>query len=103
LDAYTSYFVELDKYSFDNIAWQIRKPTIRINTDPNHFIYLEIPVAVVGEATGTVYLHGKNGNSGLGRMIVNIYSGDSVVARTITEADGYYSYIGLPPETILPG
>jgi hypothetical protein len=97
LDAYTSYFVELDKNSFDNIGWQIRKPTIRINTDPNHFIYLEVPVSVVGEADGTVYLHGKNGNSGLGRIIVNIYNGDSIVARTITEADGYFSYIGLPP------
>jgi hypothetical protein len=97
LEAYTSYFVELDKYSFDNIAWQINKPTIRINTDPNHFIYLSVPVAVVGEAAGTVYLHGKNGNSGQGRMIVNIYKGDSVVARTITESDGYFSYLGLPP------
>jgi hypothetical protein len=97
LDAYTSYFLELDKNSFDNISWQIRKPTIRINIDPNHFFYLEVPVAVVGEVTGTVYLNENNGKSGLGRMIVNIYKGDSVVARTITETDGFFSYIGLPP------
>ena len=97
LDAYTSYFLELDKNSFDNISWQIKKSTIRINIDPNHFTFLEIPVAVVGEVSGTVYLKQKNGMHGIGRIIVNIFNSDSVqVARTITEADGFYSYLGLP-------
>jgi hypothetical protein len=98
LDAYTSYYLELDKNSFDNIAWQIKKSTIRINIDPNHFTFLEVPVAVVGEVTGTVYLNGKKGAGGLGRIIVNIYNSDSTLAaRTVTEADGFFSYLGLPP------
>ncbi len=98
LDAYTNYYVELDKNSFDNIAWQIRKATIGITVDPNHYTHLEVPVAVLGEVTGTVYLDAINGKNGLGRIIVNIYSNDTVlVARTITEADGYFSYLGLPP------
>ena len=98
LDAYTNYFMELDKGSFDNIAWQLRKSTIRVNITPNHFTYLEVPVSVMSEVTGTVYLNGAYGSNGLGRIIVNIYKDNSVfVARTITEADGYFSYLGLPP------
>ena len=98
LDAYTNYFLELDKGSFDNIAWQIRKATIRININPNHFTYLEVPVSVMSEVTGTVYLNSSIGMNGLGRIIVNIYKDNNVfVARTITEADGYFSYLGLPP------
>lgn len=98
LDAYTSYFVEFDKNSFDNIAWQIKQSTMRVQIDPNHFTYLEIPVAVLGEVNGTVFFKDKFGQQGLGRIIVNIYNSDSVqVARTITEADGYFSYLGLAP------
>ena len=100
LDAYTSYYLELDKNSFDNIAWQIKKTTMQVNIDPNHFTFLEIPVAVVGEVTGTVYFKSKNGSNGLGRVIVNIYNSDSTLAaRTVTEADGFFSYLGLPPGT----
>ncbi len=96
LDAYTSYFLELDKNSFDNISWQLNKSTYRINIDPNHFTFLEIPVAVVGEVAGTVYLKGNSGTNGIGRIIVNIYNSDStLVARTVTEEDGYFSYLGL--------
>jgi len=98
LDAYTSYFMELDKNSFENIAWQISQSTIRITIDPNHFTFLEIPVTVVAEVSGTVYMDGKNGKNGQGRIIVNIYNSDSIqVARTVTEADGYFSYLGLSP------
>ncbi len=98
LDPYTNYFVELDKSSFENIAWQIKKSVVQININPNHFTYLEVPVSVVGEVSGTVYFHANNRKAGLGRMIVNIYNSDTVfVARTITEADGFFSYLGLPP------
>ena len=96
LDAYTSYFLELDKNSFDNISWQLNKSTYRINIDPNHFTFLEIPVSVVGEVAGTVYLKGNSGTNGIGRIIVNIYNSDSTLAaRTVTEEDGYFSYLGL--------
>lgn len=98
LDAYTSYFVEFDKNSFDNIAWQIKTTTLRVGIDPNHFTFLEVPVSVMGEVNGTVYFKGKFGTEGLGRIIVNIYNSDSVrVARTITETDGYFTYLGLAP------
>ena len=98
LDPYTDYFLEFDKNSFDNIAWQISRSTMNVNLDPNHFTYLEIPVAVMGEVSGTVYLTDTKGLEGISRIIVNIYNIDGqLVARTVTESDGFFSYLGLQP------
>ena len=91
---YTSYYLELDKNSFDNIAWQMHNLTMKVNVDANQFRTIEVPVAVMGEATGTVYI----GSKSQGRILVCFYRSDStMVARTLTESDGYYSYLGLKP------
>ncbi|MEJ7627138.1 MAG: carboxypeptidase-like regulatory domain-containing protein [Ferruginibacter sp.] len=98
LEAYTSYYLELDPSSFDNIAWQIKKPTIKVVIDPNSFKLIEVPVAVVGEVSGTVSLKKNVEENGLGRIIVNIYNAESIlVAKVLTEADGYFSFVGLAP------
>jgi hypothetical protein len=94
---YTSYFVELNKNSFDNIAWQIKKQSMSINVDANRFKTVEIPVSVMGEVSGTVYEKEKNQKIGKGRILVNFYREGSLVARTMTEADGYFSLLGLTP------
>ncbi|MBE3142407.1 MAG: hypothetical protein IMZ61_00555 [Planctomycetes bacterium] len=98
LEPYTNYLVTLDGTGFDNIAWQIQKKNISVAIDPNLFKLIEVPIAVVGEAAGTVYLGSSGEQKGLGRIIVNFYRGDSsLVASTLTEEDGYFSYLGLPP------
>lgn len=98
LEAYANYFIELDKNSFDNVAWKIYNPTINATVDPNSLKLIEVPVSVVGEASGKVYLKDIKGKNGLGRIIVNFYNSDSLfVARTVTEADGYFSFLGLAP------
>jgi hypothetical protein len=98
LEPHTSYYVELDKNSFDNIAWQIKHRTMKITIDPDRLKLIEVPVAVVGEVSGTVYLKSEKAQNGLGRIIVNIYNSDSVlVAKTLTEHDGYFTYMGLAP------
>jgi len=98
LESYTSYHIELEKNSFDNIAWQIKKPTLSVVADPNRLKLVEVPVAVVGEASGKVSLNGNNGLNGLGRIIVNIYNRDTIlVAHLLTESDGFFDFIGLAP------
>jgi cell division protein FtsN len=94
---YTSYFVELNRNSFDNIAWQIKKQTMSINVDANQFKSVEIPVAVMGEVSGTVYERTKIGKAGKGRILINFIKNDSLVARAMSEADGYFSLLGLAP------
>jgi len=98
LESYSNYLITLDGTNFDNIAWQIRKKTISVITDPNLFKFIEVPVAVVAEAAGTVFLKGSSGRKGQGRIIVNFFRSDSsLVARTLSETDGYFSYMGLAP------
>ncbi len=98
MEAYTNYFIEFDRYSFDNIGWQLAIKNLSVVIDPNSFKRIEVPVSVFGEVTGTVYLQNKHGRRGQGRMIVSIYSSDSLlVSRTLSESDGYFSYLGLAP------
>ena len=95
---YTSYFVELNKNSFDNIAWQISKQTMSVTVDANLFKTIEIPVAVMGEVSGMIYEKKRSENIGMGRVLINFYSKDSTLAgRTMSEADGYFSLLGLAP------
>ncbi len=94
LTPYQSYLLELDKNSFDNISWQMHNLTMKVMIDPNQFKTIEVPISVMGEAAGTVY----NGQNGQGRILVCFYRSDSTLAaRTLTESDGYYSYLGLKP------
>ncbi|MES2285365.1 MAG: SPOR domain-containing protein [Bacteroidota bacterium] len=98
LEPYTDYFVELDANSFENMAWRIKNPKMNIAIEPNKLKLIEIPISIVGEATGTVYIKKKQTETGLGRILVGFYTQDSVlVNKTLTESDGYFSFFGLLP------
>ena len=98
LEPYTDYYIEIDHSSFDNIAWQIKNHTLKVGIDPNHSRLIDIPVVVMGEASGMVCLKDDKGKHGLGRITVNFYRNDSIfVGHTFTESDGYFSYLGLAP------
>ena len=98
LEPYVAYFIELDRFSFENIAWQIKLKSMSVVVDPNQFKRVEIPVSVMGEAAGMVRLGGKTGEIGQGRIIIDFYdAGGKYLAKVLTEQDGYFSYLGLPP------
>jgi cell division septation protein DedD len=98
LEPYVTYTVTLNPNSFDNISWKIRNPIISVTVDPNQFKLIEVPVAVVGEVAGMVYIKKNMAQMGQGRMILRFYRTDSVLmAKTVTEPDGYFNYLGLPP------
>ncbi|MEO5995383.1 MAG: hypothetical protein ABIN89_01710 [Chitinophagaceae bacterium] len=98
LEAYNSYYIELDKNSFDNVAWIMKKLSIRVAINANEVKIIEVPVAVVGEVSGSVLFKDNKGSKGLGRITIKIYNSDSSLAgQTVTEADGYFSFLGLAP------
>lgn len=98
LEAYANYFIQLDKGSFDNIAWQLKHPSISITVEPNHFKEIQIPVSVVAEISGMVYLEENNTRKGQGRIIINVYGKNmKLAARIVSEPDGYFNFIGLAP------
>ncbi|MGZ3913157.1 MAG: hypothetical protein ACXVB3_05475 [Flavisolibacter sp.] len=98
MEAYSSCFIELDKNSFDDISWKIKNTTIRATVEPNLFKIIKVPVLVQGEASGMVYLQEVKTRTGLSRMQVYFFdSSNKKVAGTLTESDGYFSFLGLAP------
>lgn len=98
LEAYTSTFIELDPNSFENISWKLPYKNISVIVDPNIFKNIEIPINVAGEASGTVTVNKEGEIGGLGRIILNFFtSGNKPAGRTLSEDDGYFSYLGLAP------
>lgn len=97
LEPYNTYYIELLRNSFDNISWQIKNKTMNVIANPNNFTLIEVPVVVAGEVSGTVSIK-SNGGNGQGQIVVGVYNKDSVlVARAVSESDGYFNYLGLAP------
>jgi len=98
LEPYTSCFIELDPNSFENVSWKLPVKTLSVTVDPDIIKSIEIPVSVVGEATGNVFLIKDGERTGQSRMIVDFYSRNSkLVGKTLTEENGYFTYLGLAP------
>nr|NQU89305.1 SPOR domain-containing protein [Bacteroidota bacterium] len=98
LEPYTSYLLELDDVGFEEISWQLKTRAVNVFVDPNQFKKIEIPVAPMGEINGMVYLSVNRTHKGLGRVIVDIKHDDGkLITKLITEQDGYYTFLGLPP------
>jgi len=96
LEPYTNCFIELDQTSIDNISWRLAFNTVNVAVDPNIIKTIEIPVKVIGEATGTVSIKKDGISNGQGRIRLNFYNhSDRLCGRTLTEEDGYFSYLGL--------
>ncbi|WP_324719100.1 hypothetical protein [Salinimicrobium sp. HB62] len=98
LQPYIDLLLELDPVSLDNIAWKITNPKILVKTQPNHFKEVLVPVEVMGEVGGMVYFNDGNSSRGQGRILINIIDqkGEKA-AEILSEADGYFSYLGLAP------
>jgi hypothetical protein len=100
VEPYTPHLVELDANSFDNIAWKLKNKSFSVIVEPNLYNRIEIPVMVVGEATGTIFKQTSSGQEGIARIVVNFYDQRNKLAgKTLSEPDGFYSYLGLPPGT----
>ncbi len=98
LEAYNSFLVTIDKNSFDEIAWKIKLGVVKVEIGPNQFRHLEIPITVLGEVSGTIYMQTINGKKPIERILINIYNNNrDLIAQTLSEVEGYYSYLGLPP------
>lgn len=95
---YTDYIVDLEQNTFQTIAWQIKNKTVRVTVEPNHFKLIEVPVSVAGEVAGMVYDADAADQRGIGRVKINFYKNGSVLAgSTLSEFDGYFNFLGLPP------
>ncbi len=98
LEPFASYMIEFNDSKFENIAWQIKQKTVGILMDPNQFKLLEVPIKVLGEINGTVYMKTTTSLRPQGRIQINVFDENgNLVAKTLSESDGYYNYLGLAP------
>jgi hypothetical protein len=67
LQPYIDLVLEIDPVSLDNIAWRIPNTKIKVLTLPNHFQEIQVPVQVMGEVSGMVYLKDYKGLKGPGQ------------------------------------
>ncbi len=99
LMAFISYRLEFSDKDLENIAWRFMNKEYEVLIDPNQYKRIDIPVVSVGEVNGVIYFNQENSLKGTGRILVKIYKKNSekVIAETLSESDGYISYIGLKP------
>jgi len=98
LEPFTSYYLKFQDESFANISWSLRNKSMKVMIDANNLKLIELPVIVAAEISGTVYVNEVKESNGQGKIVVLIYDQDSnLVARTMSESDGYFSFMGLQP------
>jgi hypothetical protein len=99
LNAFANYHVEFSDNDLPNIGWRFKNKRYSVTIDPNQFKHIDVPIIVVGEVTGTTYLVHENKFKGIGRIMVTFTkkNSDKVVAKALSESDGYIDYIGLEP------
>lgn len=98
MEPYAAYLFELESKGFESVSWQIRKPTIRITIEPNQLRRIDVPVSVMGEVSGSVSLREDSTLKEQGGIKICIYRSDSTLVKCLlTESDGYFNYMGLPP------
>jgi hypothetical protein len=98
MEPYAAYLFEMESKGFESISWQIRKPVIRVTIAPNQLRRIDVPIAVMGEVSGVVYLREDSIMKKQSGIKICIYKSDSTLVKCIlTESDGYFNYMGLPP------
>lgn len=98
LNAFVNYNVEFINSDLESIAWRFKHNTYQVLVDPNQFKKVEVPIIVVGEVSGMLYLNSEDKLKGLGLLTVQIFNDKNIkVAETLSESDGYFTYLGLNP------
>ncbi|HEX2977105.1 MAG TPA: SPOR domain-containing protein [Bacteroidales bacterium] len=97
LEPYTNCFIDLDENSFENISWRLPVKILNVAVDPEIVKHIEIPITVVGEASGTVQLEDPQFKGKSGGVIIRFYKDMKLAGSTMSEDDGYYSFFGLEP------
>lgn len=95
LEPFVDYTLTLDESGFDNVSLRVNRKSIKVTTDPNQFKMIMMPVVPMAEISGMV---ADETGKGIGRIIVRIADKTGkLVAKVLTESDGYFNYIGFKP------
>ncbi|AMR30107.1 hypothetical protein A0256_01080 [Mucilaginibacter sp. PAMC 26640] len=96
---YENINIELDGSGFDEISWQLPKKKYLVKCRPNFVERIYIPVLVLGLVSGRVITDDNGTKTGTGRISIQFFDNNRMVASTVSEVDGYFTYLGLMPGT----
>lgn len=95
LEPFVDYTLSLDESGFDNVSLRINSKSMKVTTDPDQFKMIMMPVVPMAEIYGQV---ADETGKGIGRIIVRVEDKTGkLIAKVLTESDGYYNYIGFKP------
>ena len=98
LNAFVNYNIEFSNTDLNYISWRFKRNTYQVLVDPNQYKKILVPIVSLGEVSGTVFLSSAEKLKGQGRVTVVIYNEKKQkVGETLSEFDGYFSYLGLQP------
>ena len=96
LNADRDYFLDIPNQKLNNIAFDVPETLIKVRVLPNQLSKVRVPVRIVGEISGRVYLLKGFKKQVQSRIILNIFNEDGErVGQTISNADGEFSLLGL--------
>lgn len=95
LEPFVDYTITLDESGFESLTWRLPFKNIKVTTDPDQFKEILVPVMPMGEISGMI--SDESGN-GIGRVLITFTdTKGKVVAKTLSESDGYFTYLGMKP------
>ncbi|SEB04282.1 Copper amine oxidase N-terminal domain-containing protein [Flavobacterium gillisiae] len=98
LNSFVNYNIQFADAELESLSWRFKHHSYQVLVDPNQYKKVEVPILVVGEVSGMIYLHTADDLKGQGRITIQIYNDhNQKVAETLSESDGYYNYLGLKP------
>lgn len=98
LEPFMKYTIQLNQDNFQNIAWSMTIHSLNVSAEPDQIRLIELPVSVRSEASGRVISMINGEMVGQDRLVINfVNSKGRIIARTLTDVEGTFTYMGLAP------
>jgi len=94
---YENYRISVNQSAFRDPLMRSHYQAMLVETDPNQFKRIPIPLIIAGEAVGMVARRSAQGNKGAGGLkVYAINRNTGTKFETYSFADGTFSFYGLP-------
>jgi hypothetical protein len=98
LEAYETYRLDINPFSFDNPLYRPKYKSYSVTVDPNRFKVVPVPVFISGIISGNVLLKTESGTKGISRIKIILESNDGKRRyEKLSFSDGEYIFDNIPP------
>jgi cell division protein FtsN len=98
LETHTRYLIEIDDAKLRPYNLGITKRQFVVETDPNQFKKLHVPVLPLNRITGAVNLNYPHAGEDFGNINLALYNAENkLIATALPDETGSYAIKGIPP------